>query len=441
MSTQTSNPDSSLKARRKLWLAVVAGGFAAIGAAYGVYWATVLRYSQSTDDAYVNGNVVQITPQISGTVVSIGADDTQFVKAGQPLVRLDQADAKVALDQSEAQLAKTVREVRNLFATTAQLQAAVGVRQTDLNQAQTDLARREQLGKSGAVSGEELQHARDAVKGAQNGLLAAQQQFAANSARIDRTTLEDHPEVRNAAAAVRNAYLNYARTVLPAPVSGFVARRNVQLGQRVGPGAPLMAVVPLDQVWVDANFKEPQLAGMRVGQPVILTADLYGNSIRYHGKVVGFGAGTGSAFSLLPAQNATGNWIKIVQRVPVRVALDPRELAANPLQIGLTMKADVDVRNKEGVRLPQLASNAVAYSTDVFRSTDESADVRVHEIIAANDSVVTPRSGTEHHDSERKVAAAHDRPATAKPLKARATPVVLHVPPGAGVGGGGEGLE
>ena len=403
---------ASLKSRRKFWLAGVGGVFAVIGAAYGVYWAMVLRYSQSTDDAYVNGNVVQITPQISGTVVSIGADDTQFVKAGQPLVRLDQADAKVALDQAEAQLAKTVREVRNLFATSAQLQAAVALRQTDLATAESDLARRAQLGKSGAVSGEELQHARDAVKAAQNALLAAQQQLAANRARIDNTTLEDHPDVRNAAAAVRNAYLNYARTVLPAPVSGFVARRNVQLGQRVGPGAPLMAVVPLDQVWVDANFKEPQLAGMRLGQPVTLTADLYGSSIKYHGKVMGFGAGTGSAFSLLPAQNATGNWIKIVQRVPVRVALDPRELAANPLQIGLTMKAEVNVREGGGVRLPQLASNTVAYSTDVFHSTDESADARVQQIIAANESgSVERRDG-----AERKLASGRvdDRLASAR---------------------------
>jgi len=318
--------------------------------------------------------------------VSIAADDTQSVKAGQSLVRLDQADAKVALDQSEAQLAKTVREVRNLFATTAQLEAAVQMRQTDLAQAESDLARRAQLGKSGAVSGEELQHARDAEKAARSGLMAAQQQLVANRARIDHTTLEDHPDVRNAAAAVRNAYLNYARTTLPAPVSGFVARRNVQLGQRVGPGAALMAVVPLDEVWVDANFKEPQLAGMRVGQPVTLTADLYGNGIQYHGKVVGFGAGTGSAFSLLPAQNATGNWIKIVQRVPVRIALDPKEIATHPLQIGLTMKAEVNVRDESGVRLPQLASNTVAYSTDVFHSTDQSADTRVQEIIAANTS-------------------------------------------------------
>ncbi len=427
MSADTSKTES-LKSRRKLWLAIVAGLFLAIGAGYGAYWATVLRNYQSTDDAYVNGNVVQITPQISGTVVSISADDTQFVKAGQPLVRLDQADAKVALDQSEAQLAKTVREVRNLFATTAQLQAAVTLRQTDLAQAQTDLARREQLGKSGAVSGEELQHARDAVKAAQSALLAAQQQMAANRARIDRTTLEDHPDVRNAAAAVRNAYLNYARTVLPAPVSGFVARRNVQLGQRVGPGAPLMAVVPLDQVWVDANFKEPQLSGMRIGQPVTLSADLYGGSVEYHGKVAGFGAGTGSAFSLLPAQNATGNWIKIVQRVPVRIALDPTEIAAHPLQIGLTMKAEVNVRNRDGVRLPQLASNQVAYATDVFQSTDRSADARVQEIIAANDSSASLPAAGEHGDSERKLAAgnASNRLASTRVPAARVTPVALH---------------
>src|SRR5882757_9528632 len=350
MNTQndTTKAPTRTNSRRWLWLSIFGGAFLLIGAAYTAYWSSVLRYSQSTDDAYVNGNVVQITPQISGTVVSIGADDTQFVKAGQPLVRLDKADAKVALDQAEAQLARTVREVRNLFATTAQLQATVDVRRTDLAAAQSDLARRAQLGRSGAVSGEELQHAQDAVKAAESGLLAAQQQLVANRARIDHTTLEDHPDVRNAAAAVRNAYLTYARTVLPAPVSGYVARRNVQLGQRVGPGAMLMAVVPLDQVWVDANFKEPQLAGMRVGQAVTLTADLYGSSIRYHGKVAGFGAGTGSAFSLLPAQNATGNWIKIVQRVPVRIALDPRELAANLLQIGLTMKAEVNVRDGDG---------------------------------------------------------------------------------------------
>src|ERR1700730_13649316 len=372
--------------RRWLWLSIAGGAFLLIGAAYTLYWAEVLRYTQSTDDAYVNGNVVQITPQISGTVISIGADDTQFVKAGQPLVRLDPADAKVTLDQSEAQLAKTVREVRNLFATSAQLRAAVEMRQSDLAMARKDLDRRERLGNSGAISTEELQHARDSVRNAEAALMSAQQQFAGNQARVDGTTLENHPDVRNASAAVRNAYLGYSRTVLPAPVSGFVARRAVQLGQRVGPGAALMAVVPLDQVWVDANFKEPQLASMRVGQPVTLTADLYGGSFRYHGKVAGFGAGTGSAFALLPAQNATGNWIKIVQRVPVRIALDAHEIAEHPLQIGLSMKVEVSVRDGSGARLPELAHNAPAYATDVFHSVDEAADARVQEIIAANDS-------------------------------------------------------
>jgi membrane fusion protein, multidrug efflux system len=384
MSTQNSKAVSKPNQRWR-WLGAVLGVSLTAAGVYGLYWAQVLRYHQTTDDAYVGGNVVQITPQIYGTVVAIGADDTQFVKAGQPLVRLDQADAKVALDQAEAQLARTVRDVRNLFATTSQLEAAMQLRETDLAAAQSDLARRQRLGVSGAVSGEELQHALDAVKAAQAALSAARQQLAADRARVDGTTLQDHPQVRDAAAAVRSAYLTLARTELPAPVSGFVARRNVQLGQRVSPGSPLMAVVPLEQVWVDANFKEPQLARMRVGQPVTLTADLYGSHIVYHGTVAGFGAGTGGAFALLPAQNATGNWIKIVQRVPVRVALDPHEIAVHPLQIGLSMKADVEVRGGTGgARLPELASSAVAWSTDVFGSSNTLADARVQAIIAAN---------------------------------------------------------
>jgi membrane fusion protein (multidrug efflux system) len=384
MTTETKRTPVS---RRWRLLAGVAGAVLAVALVYGLYWAQVLRYHQTTDDAYVSGNVVQITPQISGTVVAIGADDTQFVKAGQSLVRLDRADAQVALDQADAQLARTVRDVRTLFATSSQLEAAVEVKQTELSRAQDDLERRARLGASGAVSGEELQHARDAVRAAQADLAAARQQLAGNRARVDGTTLQDHPEVRDAAAAVRNAYLVWTRTDLPAPVSGFIARRNVQLGQRVAPGTPLMAVVPLDQVWVDANFKEPQLARMRVGQPVTLSADLYGGHLMFHGHVAGFGAGTGSAFALLPAQNATGNWIKIVQRVPVRVALDPAEVAAHPLQIGLSMRADVDVRDGSGARLSQLASTATGWSTEVFATGDALADARVAAIISANQAV------------------------------------------------------
>jgi membrane fusion protein (multidrug efflux system) len=374
---------------RKRWLLLVGGSFALATIAYGIYWALALRYIQSTDDAYVNGNVVQITPQISGTVIAIGADDTQFVKAGQTLVQLDQADARIALDEADAQLAKSVREVRNLFATTAQQQAAVAMRQSDLAKANEDLARRDRLASSGAISAEEQHHARDAADSAQSALLAAQQQLEAIRARVDRTTVDNHPDVLNAAAHVRDAYLTYARTALPAPVSGFVAKRAVQLGQRVSPGSPLMAIVPLDQVWVDANFKEPQLANMRGGQPVTLRADIYGRSVQYHGKVIGFGAGTGSAFALLPAQNATGNWIKIVQRVPVRIALDAQELAAHPLQVGLSMQVEVDTRERTGDRLPQVTQSAQttpAYATAVFQQLDETADGRVKAIIAANES-------------------------------------------------------
>ena len=386
MSTQNAKAASSTS-RRWRWLGAVGAVLLTVATVYGAYWAQVLRYHQSTDDAYVGGNVVQITPQISGTVVAIGADDTQFVKAGQALVRLDPADARVALDQAEAQLARTVRDVRNLYATSSQLAAAVQMRQTELNAAQSDFTRRQRLGASGAVSGEELQHAADAVKTAQAELLAAQQQLVANRARVDGTTLRDHPQVRDAAAAVRNAYLTIERTELAAPVAGFVARRNVQLGQRVSPGTPLMAVVPLDQVWVDANFKEPQLAHMRIGQPVRLSADLYGGHVLYHGRIAGFGAGTGAAFSLLPAQNATGNWIKIIQRVPVRIALDPREIAVHPLQIGLSMKADVEVKGgADGARMPQVAINQVGWTMAVTGENAARADARVQAIIAANQS-------------------------------------------------------
>jgi len=404
------------RSRRRRWLAIAAAVFVVAGVAYGAYWATVLRFRESTDDAYVGGNVVQITPRIAGTVVAIGADDTQYVEAGQMLVRLDQSDAKVALDQAEAQLARTVRDVRGLYATSGQLQATVAMRQSDLDRANEDFARRERLSSSGAISREELQHARDAVASAKSALRAAEQQLAANRAQVDRTTIEDHPDVRAAAARWRDAYLAYARTELPAPVAGFVAKRSVQLGQRVAPGAPLMAVVPLDQVWVDANFKEAQLASMRVGQPVKVTADLYGGKVEYHGKVVGFGAGTGSAFAVLPPQNATGNWIKIVQRVPVRIALDPGEVSAHPLQIGLSMDVQVDTHERDGARLPRIAQSAPVLATDVFGTQDESADRRVKAIIAANESAAAQSRGEE--GAKSRVARAPGAPSATRALRA-----------------------
>jgi membrane fusion protein (multidrug efflux system) len=380
-------------AKRRKLIALVLGAFALAGIAYGTYWAFFARDRESTDDAYVNGNVVQITSQIGGTVVAIDADDTDFVQAGKTLVRLDTADSKVALEQAESALAKTVREVRNLYATTGQLQAGVRQREADYRRAQEDLARRERLASSGAISGEELQHARDALRAADAALSAAKQQLSAQQALVDRTTVENHPDVKNAAAHVHEAYLAYARTSIPAPVSGYVAKRSVQLGQRIQPGVPLMAVVPLDQVWVDANFKEGQLKNMRAGQPATLTADLYGGKVQYHGKVVGFGAGTGGAFALLPAQNASGNWIKIVQRVPVRVAIDAAELEAHPLQVGLSMQVEVDTEERGGERLPRAAQSSPADATSVFGSIDRLAEQRVKTIIAQNNG------GARHTDA------------------------------------------
>jgi membrane fusion protein (multidrug efflux system) len=400
------NDQGQSNGHRNRLLLVMTLALLVIAIGYGIYWLTVLRFRETTDDAYVNGNIVQITPQIAGTVVGINADDTQSVALGQTLVRLDPADAKVALDEAEAHLALTVRTVRGLFATTAQLAAAQGIRQTDLDTAQKDLARRERLAGSGAISGEELQHARDAVSAAKSGLLAAQQQFAADRARIDGTQIEDHPEVQAAASAVHSAFLTLARTQLPAPVAGFIAHRNVQLGQRVGPGTVLMAVVPLNQVWVDANFKELQIAHIRVGQPATLSADLYGGSVEYHGTVAGFSAGTGASFALLPAQNATGNWIKVVQRLPVRILLDPKDLAAHPLQVGLSMRVKVSTVDRSEGRLAQTAATAPAYTTDVFEDADRQADARVTAIIAAN------LAGQTHRGVARRQSQVVPRPAT-----------------------------
>ena len=386
MNDATQQPaPTDMRTARKRWLAILGSAFVAIAVAWGAYWLLALRYTQSTDDAYVSGNIVQITPQIAGTVVKIAADDTQFVNAGSTLVELDPADGKLALEAADAKLARTVRDVRGLFATTAQLRANLDMRSADVARATEDLRRRQRLASSGAVSGEELQHARDSLTSAQAALAAAREQLAANQARTDRTTIATHPDVLVAAAQVHDAYLDLARTHLPAPVSGYVAKRAVQLGQRVAPGTPLMAIVPLDQVWVDANFKEPQLATMRVGQPVTLKADLYGGKVRYHGKVAGFGAGTGAAFSLLPPQNATGNWIKIVQRVPVRIALDAHELDEHPLQIGLSMQVEVDTHDRGGERLPQAAQAAPPYTTSMYDAADAAAAARIKAVIAAND--------------------------------------------------------
>ena len=369
-----------------------------LGLAYGGYTWYEGRHEESTDNAYVQGNVVQITPQTSGTVTAILADDTDFVKAGQPLVQLDPADAKVALDQAEANLAQAVRQVRTLYANNTSLGAQVAVRESDIARAKTELARatddlnrRQSLVGNGAVSKEELGHAQSQVAAAQNalaaaqaGVTAAQEQLASNQTLTEGTRLEAHPSVLAAAAKVREAYLALHRATLPAPVDGYVAKRSVQLGQRVAAGSPLMSIIPLNQLWVDANFKEVQLRNIRIGQPVVLTADVYGKKMEYKGTVAGLGAGTGAAFALLPAQNATGNWIKVVQRVPVRIALDAQQLASNPLRVGLSMEAMVDISDQSGKALSEAAHAAPALQTEVYASMDKGASDEVQKVIAAN---------------------------------------------------------
>ncbi|CAM2161844.1 multidrug efflux pump membrane fusion protein EmrA [Paraburkholderia sacchari] len=379
--------------RRRLLVALLGVAVVASSVAYGVYYMTYVRYHESTDDAYVSGNLVQLTPQVAGTVVAVNADDTQIVKAGDPVVTLDNSDAKVALGNAEATLGQTVRQVNSLYVNNDLYAANVAQKQSDLARAQDDLRRRQAVADTGAVSAEDIAHARDTVAAARAALDAARQQAEANRALTERTTIDQHPNVQAAASKVRDAYLAYARNVLPAPVTGYVAKRSVQVGQRVAPGTPLMAIVPLDGVWIDANFKEGQLRNMRIGQPVTMTADVYGGKVRYHGRVVGFSAGTGSAFASLPAQNATGNWIKIVQRLPARIQLDQKELEAHPLRIGLSMDVDVDTRDNTG---PQLgAAMNTSYRTDVFAEYGAQADAEIEKIIAQN--IVTGHAGSTGH--------------------------------------------
>jgi membrane fusion protein (multidrug efflux system) len=358
----------------------------------------VASHYEDTDNAYVQGNVIQITPQIGGTVMAINADDTDFVKAGQPLVQLDPADAKVALEQAEAALAQAVRQVRTLYANNGSLAAQVTLRQADIVKAQSDIAkaqddlqRRRALSGNGAVSKEELNHAETALDNAksqlaaaQAGVVAAREALASNQSLTEGTSVAQHPSVQAAAAKVREAYLATQRVAMPAPVDGYVAKRTVQLGQRVAAGTPMMSIVPLNQLWVDANFKEVQLRNIRIDQPVKLTADVYGKKVEYTGKVAGLGVGTGSAFALLPAQNATGNWIKVVQRVPVRIALDPEQLKANPLRIGLSMDAEIDISQKGGKMLADAPRATAISQTQVYSKLDHGADAEVDRIVAAN---------------------------------------------------------
>jgi membrane fusion protein (multidrug efflux system) len=393
--------------KRRRRLGVLAAAVVLGLAAYGVYWYSHARFYQSTDDAYVGGDLVQITSEVPGTVTTVNVDDTQSVQREQPLLELDPADAKIAVANAEANLARAVRQVRALFAQSAQLNAQIAERETTLKRWQDDYKRRADLTRDGAVSHEELAHVKDTISEAQANLASAREQLNANGAQIDGTTIADHPQVLAAAAAVRDAALALQRTHVTAPIAGVVARRAVQVGQRVAAGTPLMSVVPLQDVWVDANFKEVQLKNMRVGQPVTLHADVYGGDVEYHGKVAGLSAGSGGAFALLPAQNASGNWIKIVQRVPVRIALDPQELKAHPLRVGLSMAVDVEVRDTSGSLIASQV-RVQPQPQQPGRGNDPAVEARIAQIIAENSGAA--RVANTPASTAKRVAAAGAQP-------------------------------
>jgi membrane fusion protein (multidrug efflux system) len=367
--------------KRRRVMMIIAAIFLLLGSLLFLRWLLVSRYYEDTDNAYVQGNVVQVTPQIAGTVTKIHVDDTDLVKAGQLLVSLDPADTRVAVAQAEAQLAQTVREVRTLYTSHRQSDANLAQRQVELTRAEDDLVQRKKQAEAGTISKEDLRHAEAAVNAARAAVNAAREQASSGQALIDGIGVRSHPNVKRAAAGLTEALLAQQRTSLLAPMSGQIAKRSVQLGQRVNPGTPLMAVIPLDRLWVDANFKEGQLRDMRVGQSVSLVSDLYGSAVKYDGKVIGMGAGTGSAFALLPAQNATGNWIKVVQRVPVRIAIDRQQLQEHPLRIGLSMSAVVDLHNQQGSPLGTLKESS-DFSLDI--PPDTQIQSRIDAIINAN---------------------------------------------------------
>ncbi|MDR3213168.1 MAG: efflux RND transporter periplasmic adaptor subunit [Azoarcus sp.] len=381
----SASPETRPPRRRKWILLALTLFFLLCAALYAYYWESVLRWRETTDDAYVAGHVVQITPQVGGAVKAVRVNDTDTVRAGETLVELDAADSQVALDQAEAALAQTVRETRARYINDAVLRAQMAARRVEADRLRADVARRMALVRFGAIAGEEMEHARNALKAAEAQFVTAREQLAANRVLTEGAEPARHPNVLHAAAKVEDAWLSRSRMRIAAPVAGQVAKRNVQAGQRVAAGAPLMALIPLDQLWVEANFKEVQLGRMRVGQPVSLSADYYGGAVRYRGCVAGFAAGTGSAFALLPAQNATGNWIKIVQRLPVRIALEPEDLAAHPLRIGLSMRVTVDLRDHGGAIV---AAAPVRAAMENRLSSDDAllqARARIAEIIREND--------------------------------------------------------
>lgn len=374
-------PAGKPRARRRAF-AVLAIVLVVALAVWAVFHFLLAAPEEETDDAYVAGDVVAITARDPGTVVALHADNTQAVKAGQPLVELDPLTADVNVEAAAAELARAVRATRADFTRVGQSDAAIVQAQAELARARDDYTRRRGAAAEGAVSGEELSHAADAVKVAAANLRLAQQQRAQATSAVQGTDVNTNPAVLAAIAAYRRAAIVRSHMRVAAPINGVVAQRTVQVGQQIAAGTPLMAIVPLDRLWVDANFRETQLKDLRIGQRATIVADVYGDEVVYHGRVVGLGAGSGNAFALLPPQNASGNWIKIVQRVPVRIALDPRELRANPLRVGLSVTATVDTASRGGARLAQAATQP--YAGQALSGSDPQVEARIRQIVAAN---------------------------------------------------------
>jgi membrane fusion protein (multidrug efflux system) len=370
-------------AKRRRILVVIALIFVVIGVLWGLFWGLVLSKRERTDDAYVNGNKVVISPQISGTVIAVLTDDTQFVKAGQVLVRLDPIDAETGLARSASALGQTVRQVRQEKFTAGQYDSMIATRKLELARAEADLAKREPLLTDSAIAPEEVRHARESVQLARAALTQAERQATGAHALVDGAKVQDNPAVLQAKAAYRDAWIAAQRNAVIAPVTGYVAERSVQLGQHVSAGQALMTVIPLQSLWVDANFKEVQLRQLHIGQPAAVRSDLYGGSFIYHGHVKGMSAGTGAAFALLPAQNASGNWIKVVQRVPVRIQIDDADLTKSPLRVGLSTTVTVDTTSRDGPVLAVDAEQPMG-DTQVYTRDLEKANAEADAVVRRN---------------------------------------------------------
>ena len=380
--TQNSSNNKSQQRKKGLSIFILLLLLIAIGSA--AYWFFFIKGFEETEDAYVSGNQVMVSAQVAGNIAKINVDNMDPVQAGDVLLELDDTNAKLSFEQAKSNLANAVRQVSQLNYTVKQLKSAVRANEITLAQAQGNLNRRVQLVKDGAIDKESFQHAKEAVELAKANLTTSQNQLEANQALLLDGPLSEQPQIQSAVSNFKQAWLNLERTKIRSPIKGYVARRNAQVGQAVSVGGALMAVVTTDQMWLDANFKETQLTHMRIGQPVKIHFDLYGKDKTFDGKVVGIEMGTGSAFSLLPTQNATGNWIKVVQRVPVRIQLDPQQLAENPLRIGLSATVKVDVSDSQGETLRNQAPTTTLYSTNVLQYDESVVNNLIESIIRDN---------------------------------------------------------